>query len=107
MRACIDFDRGCVDQRAVYVKGPQGAILIQGDAGLNLSQRIFGHKKRSFHRAVMSPESYSPPCGIVAAATIWKPQSHGVNTLFGAARLRAHLERSRVIARRLFSAATL
>lgn len=79
MSACIDFARGCVDQWTIDVEDPQGAILIGGHAGLNLSQRIFGHEKRGFHRAVMSPEPYGPPCGIVAAATIWKSQGHGIN----------------------------
>lgn len=79
MSPCIDFGRGCVDQRAIDVKGPQGIILIEGHAGLNSSQRIFGHEKRSFHRAIISPESYSPPCGVVTAAAIWKAQGHGLN----------------------------
>lgn len=35
--ACIDFGRSCVDQRAIDVKDPQGAILIKGRAGLNSS----------------------------------------------------------------------
>jgi hypothetical protein len=46
---------------------------------LNLSQRLFGHEKRSFHGAVMSPEPYSPPCGIIAATIIWEPQGHGID----------------------------
>jgi hypothetical protein len=79
MSACIDFGRGCVDQWTIDVENPQGAILIEGHAGLNLSERILGHEKRSFHRAVMSPEPYGPPCGIIAAATIWKSQGHGIN----------------------------
>ena len=78
MSACIDFGRGCVDQWAIDVKDPKGTILIEGRAGLNSSQRIFGHEKRSFHRAIISPEPYSPSCGVVTAATIWKAQGHGL-----------------------------
>jgi hypothetical protein len=90
MSACIDLGGGCVDQWAIAVEDPQGAILIEGHARLNLPQRIFGHEKRSFHRAVMSPEPHGPPCGIVAAAAIWKPQGHGIKLYpFGAARCQA------------------
>lgn len=54
MSTCVDFGRGCVDQWAIDVKDPQGTILIEGHAGLNSSQRIFGHEKRSFHRVIIS-----------------------------------------------------
>jgi hypothetical protein len=39
---------------------------------LNSPQRIIGYEERSFHRAIISPEPHSPPCGVVTAATIWK-----------------------------------
>jgi hypothetical protein len=66
-------------------------MLIEGRAGLKSSQRIFGHEKRSFHRAIMSPEPYSPPCGVVTAATIWKAQGHGLNSTLSEPPSCAHL----------------
>ena len=74
MSARIDFSGGCVDQCAIDVKGPQGTILIEGHTGLNSFQRMFGHEKRSFHRAIISPEPYSSPRGVVTATIIWKTQ---------------------------------
>jgi len=79
MSARINRGRRCMNQWAIEVKDPQGITLIEGHAGLNSSQRIFGHEKRGFHHAIMSPESYSPPRDVVSAATIWKAQGHGVN----------------------------
>jgi hypothetical protein len=46
---------------------------------LNSSQCIVGYEKRSFHRAIIPPEPYSPSCGVVTAATVWKVQGHGLN----------------------------
>jgi hypothetical protein len=76
MTACVNFGRSRVDQWAIDVKDAEGTILINGGAGLNSPQRIFGHEKRSFHRAVISPKPYSSSRGIVTAATIWKAQGH-------------------------------
>jgi hypothetical protein len=93
MSARINCGRRCVDQSAIDVKDPQGITLIEGHAGLNSSQRIFGHEKRSFHHAIMSPESYSPPRDVVSAATIWKVQGHGVNFRVTRRRILILLER--------------
>src|SRR5882757_9870156 len=78
MSARIDFGRGGVDQWAIDVEDFQCTILIEGHAGLNSFQRLLGHEKRSFHCAVISPEPYRPPRGIVTAAIIWKAQGHGL-----------------------------
>ena len=45
MSARIDLGRCRVDLKAIDVKGPKRTILIEGHAGLNALQRLFGHEK--------------------------------------------------------------
>jgi hypothetical protein len=100
MSACIDFGCGCIDQWAIVVKGLQGTILIEGHAGLNSAQRILCHEKRSFHRAIISPEPNSPPCGVVTAATIWKAQGHRITSILSEPPACAHLRIQQALHRR-------
>ena len=62
--APIDFKSGRANQIAICIKSAQYAALVRPHFGLNLLQRVFGDKKRSFHRSVMSPKPHRAPSGI-------------------------------------------
>lgn len=74
--ARIDFGRSRIDPVSVHIEGAEQARFIAVHVGLNSLQRLFGHKKRRLHSAVVPPEPHRVPRRIIRATLIWKIQRH-------------------------------
>src|SRR6187399_1001898 len=64
------------NQISMSVECGEHSRLIPVHGGVHVFQRVFGHKERPFHGTVVTPEADRTPGCVVAAAGVWKLQSH-------------------------------
>src|SRR3972149_3255618 len=102
--AAVHLGRNLIDPLTIAIEGPQQTRFVGLHIGLDLLERVPGHKERIFHRAVIAPEGYRVPCGIVTTACIWKGD-RVIHSIQRSLPWPIHGETSAVFARSVCSAA--
>jgi hypothetical protein len=77
----IDLGGNRVDQCSVRVESTQNSSFLELHVRLYAFQGILSNEERSLHSAVVAPEMYGAPCGIVRATSIWKGNRHSPMTV--------------------------